>query len=90
MARGVEEDPERLTRLHLVLARAEAHDRGLAGVQVGHLEVEVQLLGMLGARPLRWPVVRDRWKASGVPPPAGASCTQSSSVRSTGVPRTAE
>ena len=47
--RGVEEDPEGLARLHLVLAGTQRDDRGLSGVEVVDLEVEVQLLGMLGA-----------------------------------------
>ena len=91
MPRGVEEDPEGLARLHLVLAGAQCDDRGLPGVEVVDLEVEVQLLGMLGAGPLGWAVVRDALERQRVPP-VGASCTQSSSASScsTGAPRTAE
>ena len=44
VAGRVQEDPERLTRLHLVLAGAERDDRRLAGVEVGDLEVQVELL----------------------------------------------
>ena len=74
-----------------MLAGAERDDRRLAGVEVGDLEVQVELLRVLRARPLR--VVKQSapcWKASGEAPPAGASCTQSSSVVSIGAPRTAE
>jgi hypothetical protein len=51
----VQEDAERLTRLHLVLAGTERDDGRLTGVEVGDLEIEVELLRVLRARPLRWP-----------------------------------
>ena len=88
MPRGVQEDPEGLARLHLVPAGADCDHGGLPGVEVVDLEVEVDLLRVLGPgqRGGRWSATR--WKASGVPP-AGASCTQSASARSTVVPRTA-
>jgi len=57
--RGIEEDPEGLARLHLVLTGAQRDDRSLSGVEVVDLQVEVQLLGMFGARPLGRAVVRD-------------------------------
>ena len=59
MAGGVEEDAERLPGLVLRLGRPDRQHRLLTGIEVGHVEVEVQLLGMLAARPVRWPVVLD-------------------------------
>jgi hypothetical protein len=57
--RGVQEDPEGLARLHLVPAGADCDHGGLPGVEVVDLEVEVDLLRVLGPWPARRPVVRD-------------------------------
>ncbi len=59
MAGGVEEDAERLPGLVLRLGRPDRQHGLLAGVEVGYVEVEVQLLGMLAPWPVRWPVVVD-------------------------------
>ena len=56
MPGGVEEDTEALGRgLMLVLDRAESQDCALPLVEVGNGEVQVHLLGMVLAGPLRGP-----------------------------------
>ena len=58
MTRRVEEDAERaVLGLNLGLARAEGHNRGLAGVEVVNVEVDVGLLWLVGTGPQRWPVI---------------------------------
>src|SRR5882724_11093951 len=58
VAGGIEVDPERGARLELVLAPADREHTALALVQVGHVEVQVQLLRVLVARPTRRAVPR--------------------------------
>ncbi len=55
---GVDVHPERLARLHLGLSSAQREHLLLADVEVVDVEIEVQLLRVLVARPLRWHVTR--------------------------------
>src|SRR5579859_2651651 len=58
VAGRVEEDPEGLARLVLVLGRAEREHLRLGGVEVVDDHVEVHLLRHLLSRPLRRGIVR--------------------------------
>ena len=84
----VEEHPERLARLVLVLARTERDDGRLGGIEIGDVEIEVHLLRVLGARPLRRHVVGRELEGQR-DAAYRASCTQSGSSRAIGTPRTA-
>ena len=66
MAGRVEEDPERRTRLVLVLGRTQLEDGCLACVEVVDHDVDVHLLGHVLARPLRRRVVVDLLEAQAV------------------------
>ena len=67
MVLRVEVDPKRPARLHLMLTRANSKDRNLSGIQVIDFEVEMLLLGMLLARPLRRLVVLNALETQGCP-----------------------
>ena len=67
MAGGVEEHPESRSRLELGFPGAEL-EHGLFGdVEVGHVEIDMGLLGVLGGRPHRRPVVVGALEGDGGP-----------------------
>ena len=77
MTRGIEEDAEGVgRRLMPVLHGTEGEHGALPLVEIGDGEVQVHLLGMLLAGPLRGLEVLDLLNAI-VTPPSAANCTHS-------------
>ena len=81
----IDVDPEVLpTGLRARLGRADGEHCLLTGIEISDIEIDVQLLGMIIARPVRRSMTGANWKAI-VAPCGLTSCTQSSSA--SGSPR---
>ena len=83
----VEIDPEALARLDLVLACAESQHLCFRSIEVRYVEVEVHLLGLLGAGPARRDMVGCELERE-CDAAHHAQLHQSSSARSISVPIT--
>lgn len=58
----IEKHSKVVARLDLRFAGTERDDLPFAFIEILHLEVDVRLLGTVGARPDRWLVVRSQLK----------------------------
>ena len=67
MAGRIEKDPPLFIRLNLCLAGSERQHLTLSLIEILDGEVEVRLLGMIGTRPHRGPMIGSQLKCQGWP-----------------------